>query len=83
MIYCENHHFAMAKTILKIEGMSCGMCSGKVEKAISEMSGVSSVVVDFKKGTATIMHEDVEDETFIAIVLDVGFRAKVKHGLFG
>jgi len=73
----------MAKTVLKVDGMSCSMCSGKVEKALSEMPGVSSAEVDLKKGTATIMHDDVEDVKFISVVLDAGFRAKVKRGLFG
>jgi len=73
----------MVKTVLKIEGMSCPMCSGKVDEALKNVSGVTDVAVDLKKGMATIMHDNVKEEDLIAAVLDVGFRSKVKHGLFG
>lgn len=72
----------MAKTVLKIDGMSCGMCSRKVSDALSAVDGVSEVNVDLKKGTATIMQEGVDDEKLISTVLDAGFRSKVKRGLF-
>lgn len=71
----------MTKTVLKIEGMSCGMCSNKVGESLSALEGVSDVNVDLKKGTATVMHEGVSDEDMIRVVLDAGFRSKVKRGL--
>ena len=71
----------MTKTILKIEGMSCEMCSGKVAEALGRIEGVSDVKVDLKKGTAEVIQEGVNDDTLVRAVLDVGFRSKVKHGL--
>jgi Copper chaperone len=73
----------MVNTVLKIEGMSCPMCSGKVDEALKNVSGVTDVAVDLKKGVATVAHDNVKEEDLIAAVLDVGFRSKVKHGLFG
>jgi len=73
----------MTKTVLKVDGMSCPMCSAKVEKNLSEVSGVTSVAVDHKRGMAAVTHENVKDEDLIAAVLEAGFRAKVKSGLFG
>ncbi|MDR3074528.1 MAG: heavy-metal-associated domain-containing protein [Candidatus Methanoplasma sp.] len=72
----------MAKTILKIDGMSCGMCSGKVRDALKAIEGVGEVDVDLRKGTATIIHDGASDESLIGAVLDAGFRSKVKHGFF-
>ncbi|MCL2031774.1 MAG: heavy-metal-associated domain-containing protein [Methanomassiliicoccaceae archaeon] len=72
----------MAKTVLKIDGMSCEMCSKKVSDALLDTEGVTDVKVDLKKGTAEVMQEGVKDEDLIRAVLDAGFRSKVKHGLF-
>jgi len=73
----------MSKITLKIEGMSCGMCVDNVTRAMSAVKGVSDVKVDLKKGTATVICEDdVTNEDLIKAVIDVGFAAKVKHGLF-
>ncbi len=40
---------------LKIEGMSCGMCTGKVGKTLQGISGVSEVSVDLAKKEAIII----------------------------
>ncbi|MDR1690400.1 MAG: heavy-metal-associated domain-containing protein [Candidatus Methanoplasma sp.] len=73
----------MAKTVLKIDGMSCGMCSKKVSDSLLGTEGVTDAKVDLKKGTAEVTHEGVKDEDLVRAVLDAGFRSKVKHGLFG
>ncbi|MBR6203553.1 MAG: heavy-metal-associated domain-containing protein [Candidatus Methanomethylophilaceae archaeon] len=72
----------MAKTVLKIEGMMCEGCVSNVKKALEETEGVGSAAVDLKKGTATVMHDGVPDEKLIGAVVDIGFRASVKKGLF-
>ena len=40
--------------ILQIEGMSCPMCTEKVEKALKRIAGVTSVFVDLEKKEAII-----------------------------
>jgi len=72
----------MTKTTLKIEGMMCEGCVANVTKALEELDGVESAAVDLKKGTATVMHDGVPNEKLIGAVVDIGFRASVKKGLF-
>ena len=72
----------MNKTTLKIEGMMCEGCVGKVRDALKNTDGVKSVDVNLKKGTATVEHSGVGDEELIGAVVDTGFRASVKKGLF-
>lgn len=74
----------MAKTILKIQGMTCEMCSKNVDKSLRAVNGVSDVSVDLGKSLATIVHNDSPsiEKDLIRAVVDAGFRAEVKHGLF-
>lgn len=72
----------MTKTTLKIEGMMCEGCVGKVKAALENMDGVTSVDVNLKKGTATVEHSGVGDDALIGAIVDTGFRASVKKGLF-
>jgi copper chaperone len=62
--------------------MMCGGCVSKVQSALESLDGVDSVDVNLKKGTATVMHQGLSDESLIIAVVDVGFRASVKRGLF-
>ena len=72
----------MSKTTLKIEGMMCEGCVKKVNDGLSAIDGVTSVDVNLKKGTATVEHSGVADDALIAAIVDAGFRASVKKGLF-
>ena len=60
----------MAKT-MKIEGMMCAHCSGRVEKALNELPGVTAAV-DLAAGTAVVTGE-VADETITKAVADAGY----------
>ena len=42
------------KKVITIEGMMCEHCKIKVERALSELNGVSKVKVNLKNKTATI-----------------------------
>lgn len=72
----------MGKTTLKIEGMMCEGCVGKVRTSLENTEGVTSVDVNLKKGTATVEHSGIADEILIGAIVDTGFRASVKKGLF-
>lgn len=72
----------MTKSVLKIEGMMCEGCVKTVRESLEELQGIESVDVNLKKGTATVVHNGVSDETLVGAVVDAGFRASVKHGLF-
>ncbi len=72
----------MTKTTLKIEGMMCEGCVKTVRESLEKTDGVTSVDVNLKKGTAVVEHDGTSDEALIRAVVDAGFRASVKHGLF-
>ncbi len=72
----------MGRTTLKIEGMMCEGCVRTVRESLEGTAGVSSVDVNLKKGTAVVEHDGTTDESLIRAVVDAGFRASVKRGLF-
>ncbi|MDD2410150.1 MAG: heavy metal-associated domain-containing protein [Candidatus Methanomethylophilaceae archaeon] len=73
----------MARTILKIQGMTCEMCSKKAEESLRAVRGVSEVSIDLKKGLATVVHGEVAEKDLVRAVVDAGYRAEVRRGLFG
>ena len=68
--------FAQIQTMekkLTIEGMSCGHCSARVEKALNGLDGVSAVVdLDAKTATVKLAH-DVADAELKKAVEDAGY----------
>ncbi len=60
----------MTKT-MKIEGMMCAHCSGRVEKALNDLPGVTAAV-DLAAGTAAVTG-DVSDEALTKAVADAGY----------
>jgi copper chaperone CopZ len=75
---------------LKVNGMTCGHCSAKVEQVLSEEPGVESAKVDLSAGTALITSTDeVLPQTLIQKVIDAGFEAsifsetEIKKGFWG
>ena len=73
----------MTKKKLIIEGMKCHNCSSKVEEALKAVPGVTEVNVDLDGGKAVVVcGDDVKDEDLCMAVIDAGFKAKVKRGLF-
>ncbi len=64
----------MEKT-LKIEGMMCTHCSGRVKKALEELPGVVSAEVSHESGTAVVtMSAPVDDATLKKAVEDQGYQ---------
>lgn len=67
--------FAMTEKIMKIEGMACGHCSARVEKALNAIDGVSATV-DLEAKTASItLTKPVDDQVLIKAVTDAGYEA--------
>lgn len=66
--------------ILKISGMTCGHCVSAVEKALTEVPGVTAVKdISIKDGIAHI--EGTPDpQQLIAAVIDEGYTAKLIDG---
>ncbi|MBQ2690987.1 MAG: HAD-IC family P-type ATPase, partial [Clostridia bacterium] len=63
----------MTKT-MKIEGMMCPHCSGRVEKALNALEGVEAKV-NLEAGTAEVtLTADVSDEALTKAVVDAGYE---------
>lgn len=64
----------MNKT-LTIEGMTCGHCTGTVEKALRAVPGVTDVKVDLSSKSASLsVIEGISNEVLINAVTDTGFE---------
>ena len=74
------------KKIIKINGMSCGHCQAKVEKALAGLNGVS-VKVDLKKKQAIVeLNSDISEQVLKDTIVEAGYEVvsiTEKKGLFG
>ncbi len=63
------------KKVLKVEGMSCMHCSGRVTKALEELDGVTKAVVSLDEKSATVEYDDskVDVSKLKAAVEDAGY----------
>lgn len=60
--------------LIKIDGMMCGHCSGRVQKALEALEGVESAVVSHENGTAAVKCADsVTDAMLKEAVENQGF----------
>ncbi len=62
------------KKVLKIEGMMCGHCTGRVEKALNDIDGVRAEVSLEDKSATVSLAKEVTDETLIQAVTDAGYE---------
>ena len=65
----------MTEKTIHIEGMACGHCTARVEKALAEVPGVASVKADLEGKCAKVtLNAPVEDATLTAAVTDAGYE---------
>jgi len=72
---------SIQKTNLKIEGMTCGHCSGFVTRVLKDMKGVTEAKVDLQEKAAEVMFDDelVTKQELIEEVNKTGiYQASVK-----
>lgn len=63
--------------VMTIEGMMCGHCTGRVQKALEALEGVGSVTMSLENKTATVeLAAEIEDEKLTAAVVDAGYEVK-------
>ncbi len=69
----------MAKVSLKVTGMTCDHCRGRVEDATKAVPGVYGVYVDLAEGFAEIDFEDgkTTPEALVAVVKSAGYEAEI------
>jgi copper chaperone CopZ len=61
------------KKIIEIEGMTCGHCVARVEKALKALVGAQGVRVDLKKNRAEMNAGSVSDDAITSAVTDAGY----------
>jgi len=66
----------MEKT-LRIQGMMCPHCEGRVKKALEEIDGVAEVIPSHESNSAIVkLSKDVSDEILKKAVEDQGYTVE-------
>lgn len=67
----------MASIQLKVSGMTCDHCRGRVETALQQVAGVYSVSVDLGEGSAEVDFDGsaVTPEVLLGAVKSAGYDA--------
>ena len=64
----------MEKT-MKIEGMMCAHCTGRVEKALAAIDGVDKVEMSLEgKSAALTLSKDVDNQVLTGAVTEAGYE---------
>ena len=64
----------MKKTMI-IEGMMCTHCTGRVEKALAAVDGVTAVEMSLEgKSAALTLSKDVDDKVLTDAVTEAGYE---------
>lgn len=63
------------KKVITVEGMMCGHCTGRVQKALEAVEGVAGVAMSLEDKTATVeLTAEVADDVLTAAVVDAGYE---------
>lgn len=62
------------KKVMKIEGMSCGHCTARVEKALNALDGVSAEVSLEDKAAYLTLEKEIDDAVLKQAVTDAGYE---------
>ena len=65
--------------VLKSQGVTCGSCAGKIEKALKEKPGVVAVEVDVDAGLVTVAYDSkvAKHETLAETVTALGYGSSI------
>ena len=81
----------MIETILKVDGMACGMCESHINDTVRNKFSVQKVTSSHTKGETVILsEEDISEEALRAVIEPTGYKVLgyasepyEKKGLFG
>lgn len=81
----------MTETILKVDGMACGMCENHINDTVRNNFSVQKVTSSHTKGETVILsEEDISEEALRAVIEPTGYKVLgyasepyEKKGLFG
>ena len=63
------------KKLMKVEGMHCGGCSGRLQRTLAALDGVESAEASHEAGTASVVcNESVTDDMLKAAVEGANFK---------
>ena len=62
------------KKVLKIDGMMCNHCTGRVEQALNAMDGVQASVSLEEKSATVTLSKDISDEALVETVTKAGYE---------
>ncbi len=72
----ERKEISMEK-LMTVNGMMCGHCTGRVQKALEALEGVKAVTMDLEAKTALVgMETEVTDEALTAAVAEAGYEVE-------
>ncbi|MFG2466190.1 heavy-metal-associated domain-containing protein [Streptomyces canus] len=63
----------MAQKQYNVTGMSCEHCAASIREEVSEVPGVSEVVVDVAAKSVTVHGTDLDDERLSAAIVEAGY----------
>lgn len=63
----------MAQKQYNVTGMSCEHCAASIREEVSEVPGVSDVVVDVATNSATVHGTDLDDGRLRAAIVEAGY----------
>ena len=69
----ENNETMKSRITIKIEGMMCPHCSGRVKKVVEAVEGVSFADVSHERGDAVIEHTGADIDAVRAAITDAGY----------
>lgn len=66
----------MAKTTLKVQGMTCNHCVMRVAKALKAVAGVQDAQVDLQKAEAVVTYDEakVSPDKLSSAVAEAGYK---------
>ena len=68
------------KALLSIVGMTCSHCAESVTRALREVAGVASAIVDLDGGWAVVHGAGLDSALLVSAVADLGYKATVVEG---
>lgn len=63
----------MAQKQYNVTGMTCEHCAASVREEVSEVAGVSEVVVDVAADSVTVHGTDLDDTRLRAAIVEAGY----------
>lgn len=66
----------MAKTTLKIQGMTCNHCIMRVTKALKAVPGVQDALVDLQRAEAAVTFDEtkVDADKLLFAIVEAGYK---------